>query len=72
MARKRNHRFLVIFSVVEKRALEALAQADGVTQAGTLRRLLRREARERGFLQEPHGLARSQSDTTQVVDSVSV
>ena len=45
-------KFIFIVRPVDRHALEALAQADGLSQAATLRQLLRREARARGLLPE--------------------
>ncbi|NLF03095.1 MAG: hypothetical protein GX601_19200 [Anaerolineales bacterium] len=43
-------KFLFALTRKEREVLRRLARLDGVTSAGTLRRLLRREARERGLL----------------------
>jgi len=42
-------RFIFALTPTERAALVALARQDGVSQSGTMRRLLRREARERGL-----------------------
>ena len=47
----RTERFGLILSPAEKQALEQLAEVEGgLSQAATLRHLLRRAARERGLL----------------------
>jgi len=43
-------RFIFALTPAERTALAALAQRDGVSQAGAMRRLLRREARRHGLL----------------------
>jgi len=43
-------RFLFALTREDKRLMYTMAQMDGITAAGTLRRLLRQEARKRGLL----------------------
>jgi len=45
-----SRRFIFALTPTERAALVALAQQDGVSQSGTMRRLLRHEARRRGLL----------------------
>ena len=45
----RQHRFGLLLSPAEKHMLELLAEAEGLSQAATLRRLIRKAARERGL-----------------------
>jgi hypothetical protein len=55
-----NERFLTALSTQDKKMLEVLAKSDGLSMAGVLRMLIRREARNRGLLpaisQLAHGL----------------
>ena len=47
---KREFRFGLLISAVEKQALDRLAEAEGaLTRAATVRRLIRIEARKRGL-----------------------
>ncbi len=51
---ERTERFGLVLSLAEKRTLEQLAEAEGgLSQAATLRYLLRRAARERGLWPPP-------------------
>jgi hypothetical protein len=45
----RRRRFPVVLSAKERRALQALASEDGLSCAAVVRRLIRREARQRGL-----------------------
>lgn len=43
-------KFIFVVKPTDRQAMVALARADGLSQAAVLRQLVRREARERGFL----------------------
>ena len=53
-------KFIFTVRPVDRHALSALAQADGLSQAATLRQLVRREARARGLLPD---VGQTQSQT---------
>jgi hypothetical protein len=56
---ERHHRFGLLLSSAEKQMLKRLAEAEGgLSQAATLRRLIREAARERGLWPSKQGVSK--------------
>jgi len=64
MRPKRDEAFRLVMTPAEKTALERLAERDGYSQAGVIRRLVRREAQALGVWFDHSG--RSEGEGTHV------
>jgi hypothetical protein len=58
-----SERLLIALATQDKSMLEVLAKSDGLSMAGVLRMLIRREARNRGLLPTIGQLAHGQPQT---------